>query len=79
MPDQLLLAIQIANGYGPQPGSWRMPGVDPRSYTDMDVFARYAQAAERGRSSWSSSPTPPRWRTTSPGRCRTTRSTRWWC
>jgi FMN-dependent oxidoreductase (nitrilotriacetate monooxygenase family) len=49
VPDQLLLAIQIANGYGSQPGSWRMPGVDPRSYTDMDVFARYAQAAERGK------------------------------
>ncbi|MGY2080123.1 NtaA/DmoA family FMN-dependent monooxygenase [Modestobacter sp. SYSU DS0657] len=46
---QLLLAIQIANGYGSQPGSWRMPGVDLSSYTDMDVFARHAQAAERGK------------------------------
>ncbi len=46
---QMLLAIQIANGYGSQPGSWRMPGVDPSSYTDMDVFARHAQAAERGK------------------------------
>src|SRR5918993_3544688 len=46
---QMLLAIQIANGYGSQPGSWRMPGVDPSSYTDMDTFERYAQAAERGK------------------------------
>ncbi|MBB3085513.1 NtaA/DmoA family FMN-dependent monooxygenase [Geodermatophilus sabuli] len=46
---QMLLAIQIANGYGAQPGAWRMPGVDPSSYTDMDQFVRYAQAAERGK------------------------------
>ncbi|MEU4777316.1 NtaA/DmoA family FMN-dependent monooxygenase [Micromonospora sp. NPDC023633] len=46
---QMLLAIQIANGYGAQPGAWRMPGVDPSSYTDMDTLVRYAQAAERGK------------------------------
>jgi FMN-dependent oxidoreductase (nitrilotriacetate monooxygenase family) len=46
---QMLLAIQLANGYGSQPGSWRMPGVDPDSYTDMDVLVRHAQAAERGK------------------------------
>jgi FMN-dependent oxidoreductase (nitrilotriacetate monooxygenase family) len=46
---QMLLAIQIANGYGAQPGAWRMSGVDPSSYTDMDVLVRYAQAAERGK------------------------------
>ncbi|WP_229070149.1 NtaA/DmoA family FMN-dependent monooxygenase [Actinoplanes sp. DH11] len=46
---QMLLAIQIANGYGAQPGAWRMPGVDPSSYTDMDAIVRYAQAAERGK------------------------------
>ncbi|GAB3605611.1 NtaA/DmoA family FMN-dependent monooxygenase [Conyzicola nivalis] len=45
----LLLALQIANGYGAQPGAWRMPGTDPSSYTDMDVFDRYARAAERGK------------------------------
>ena len=47
--NQMLLALQIANGYGAQPGAWRMPGVDPSSYTDMDVFVRYAQAAERAK------------------------------
>ncbi|CAB4916370.1 unannotated protein [freshwater metagenome] len=46
---QILLAIQIANGYGAQPGAWRMPGVDPSAYTDMDTLVRYAQAAERGK------------------------------
>ncbi|MGR6520287.1 NtaA/DmoA family FMN-dependent monooxygenase (plasmid) [Rhodococcus erythropolis] len=46
---QMLLALQVANGYGAQPGAWRMPGVDPSSYTDMDVLVRYAQAAERGK------------------------------
>lgn len=46
---QMLLALQIHNGYGAQPGAWRMPGVDPSSYVDMDVFDRYAQAAERGK------------------------------
>lgn len=46
---QMLLAIQIANAYGAQPGAWRMPGVDPSSYTDMDQIVGYAQAAERGK------------------------------
>jgi FMN-dependent oxidoreductase (nitrilotriacetate monooxygenase family) len=46
---RMLLALQVANGYGSQPGAWRMPGTDPSSYTDMDVFDRYAQAAERGK------------------------------
>ncbi|MEE6295235.1 NtaA/DmoA family FMN-dependent monooxygenase [Georgenia wangjunii] len=46
---QMVLALQVANGYGGQPGAWRFPGVDPSSYTDMDVLVRYAQAAERGK------------------------------
>ncbi|WP_328810520.1 NtaA/DmoA family FMN-dependent monooxygenase [Rhodococcus sp. NBC_00294] len=46
---QMLLALQVANGYGAQPGAWRMPGVDPSAYADMDVLVRYAQAAERGK------------------------------
>jgi FMN-dependent oxidoreductase (nitrilotriacetate monooxygenase family) len=46
---RMLLALQVANGYGSQPGAWRMPGTNPSSYTDMDVFDRYAQAAERGK------------------------------
>jgi len=46
---QMLLALQVANGYGSQTGAWRMPGVDPSSYVDMDILVRYAQAAERGK------------------------------
>ena len=44
----MLIGMQFGNGYGSQPGAWRMPGVDPASYADFDVMARHAQAAERG-------------------------------
>jgi len=44
----MLLGMQLGNGYGSQPDSWRMPGVDPASYVDFDIMARQAQAAERG-------------------------------
>ena len=47
--NKILLALQVANGYGSQPGAWRMPGADPASYGDMDVIVRHAQAAERGK------------------------------
>ncbi|WP_427007969.1 hypothetical protein [Pseudarthrobacter sp. H2] len=46
---QMLLCLQLTSGYGAQPGAWRLPGVNAPSYTDMDVFVRYAQAAERGK------------------------------
>jgi FMN-dependent oxidoreductase (nitrilotriacetate monooxygenase family) len=45
----MLLALQVANGYGSNPGAWRTPGADPSSYTDMDVMERHARAAERGK------------------------------
>jgi FMN-dependent oxidoreductase (nitrilotriacetate monooxygenase family) len=44
----MLLGLQFGNGYGSQPDSWRMPGVDPGSYVNFDVMARHAQVAERG-------------------------------
>ncbi|MCM6762886.1 NtaA/DmoA family FMN-dependent monooxygenase [Rathayibacter sp. ZW T2_19] len=44
----MLLGLQFGNGYGSQPDSWRMPGVDPAGYTDFDAMARHARAAERG-------------------------------
>lgn len=44
----MLLGLQFSNGYGSQPDSWRMPGVDPGSYSNFDAMARHAQAAERG-------------------------------
>ena len=46
---QMLIGMHFGNGYGSQPGAWRMPGVDPRSYTNFDAQVRYAQAAERGK------------------------------
>lgn len=45
----MLLCLQLTSGYGAQPGSWRVPGANLFSYTDMDQFVRYAQAAERGK------------------------------
>lgn len=49
MPRQMMIGMHFGNGYGSQPGSWRMPGVDPRSYTSFDEQVRHARAAERGK------------------------------
>lgn len=46
---QMIIGMHLGNGYGTQPGAWRMAGVDPRSYTNFDNLVRYAQAAERGK------------------------------
>ena len=45
----MLLGMQFTSGYGAAPGAWRLPGANLNSYTDMDQFVRYAQAAERGK------------------------------
>jgi len=44
---QMLIGLHLGNGYGSQPGAWRMPGVDPKSYTSFDARVKQAQAAER--------------------------------
>jgi FMN-dependent oxidoreductase (nitrilotriacetate monooxygenase family) len=49
MNNQLLIGLQLSNGYGTLPGAWRMPGTDPESYTSFDVRVKHAQAAERGK------------------------------
>ena len=49
MTRQMMIGMHFGNGYGSQPGAWRMPGVDPTSYTNFDNQVRYAQAAERGK------------------------------
>ena len=49
MSRQMMIGMHFGNGYGSQPGAWRMPGVDPRGYTNFDNQVRYAQAAERGK------------------------------
>jgi len=48
-PAQLLIGMQLGNGYGSQPGAWRVPGVDPTSYTSIEAKIRHAHAAERGK------------------------------
>ncbi len=49
MTRQMIIGMLFGNGYGSQPGAWRMPGVDPKNYTNFDSQVRYAQAAERGK------------------------------
>ncbi len=46
---QMLIGVHIGNGYGSQQGAWRMPGVDPQSYTSYDARIKQVQAAERGK------------------------------
>ncbi|WP_285189539.1 NtaA/DmoA family FMN-dependent monooxygenase [Rhodococcus sp. MEB041] len=46
---QMILGMQLGNGYGTQPTAWRAPGVDPSNYTSFDALVRYARAAERGK------------------------------
>ncbi len=45
----MLIGLSYGGGYGTQPGAWRMPGVDPKSYANFDVLVKHAQAAERGK------------------------------
>jgi len=45
----MLIGLHLGNGYGSQQGAWRMPGVDPLSYTSFDAWVKQAQAAERGK------------------------------
>lgn len=49
MTGKMIIGMQLGNGYGAQPGSWRMPGVDPMGYASFDAKVRHAQAAERGK------------------------------
>jgi FMN-dependent oxidoreductase (nitrilotriacetate monooxygenase family) len=49
IPAQLLIGMQLGNGYGSQPGAWRVPGVEPTSYTSLEAKIRHARAAERGK------------------------------
>ena len=49
MSSHMIIGMHLGNGYGSQPGAWRMPGTDPRSYTSFDARVRQAQAAERGK------------------------------
>lgn len=46
---QMILGMQLGNGYGSQGAAWRAPGVDVSNYTSFDAQVRYARAAERGK------------------------------
>ncbi len=46
---KMLIGLHLGNGYGSQSGAWRMPGVDPESYTSFDIRVKQAKAAERGK------------------------------
>jgi len=46
--DHMILGLALTNNFGAHSASWRMPHVDPRAYTDIDVTAKHAQTAERG-------------------------------
>jgi len=45
----MIIGMHLGNGYGSQPGAWRMPWVDPRNHACFDAKVRHAQAAERGK------------------------------
>jgi FMN-dependent oxidoreductase (nitrilotriacetate monooxygenase family) len=49
MTKKMIIGMHLGNGYGSQPGAWRMPGVDPQSYASFDAKVRHAKAAERGK------------------------------
>ncbi|MFJ2350554.1 NtaA/DmoA family FMN-dependent monooxygenase [Glutamicibacter sp. NPDC087673] len=46
---QMILGMQLGNGFGTHGAAWRGTGVDPANYADFDAHVRYAQAAERGK------------------------------
>jgi alkanesulfonate monooxygenase SsuD/methylene tetrahydromethanopterin reductase-like flavin-dependent oxidoreductase (luciferase family) len=46
---QMLIGLHFGNGYGSQPGAWRMPGLDPESYTSFDARLTQARAAGHGK------------------------------
>lgn len=46
---KMLIGMGYTNGYGAQLDAWRMPAVDPKSYSDFDIIVKHAQAAERGK------------------------------
>jgi FMN-dependent oxidoreductase (nitrilotriacetate monooxygenase family) len=49
MARHMIIGMHLGNGYGALAGAWRMPGVDPASYTSFDAKVLQAQVAERGK------------------------------
>lgn len=46
---QMILGVALPNNFGAHPAAWRMPHIDPQTYTDLSVTIDHVQAAERGR------------------------------
>ncbi|MCY8231666.1 NtaA/DmoA family FMN-dependent monooxygenase [Priestia endophytica] len=44
----MLLGVALGNNFGLHPAAWRMPHVDPGSYTNIDATVEQARTAERG-------------------------------
>lgn len=44
----MILGVALPNNFGAHPAAWRMPHIDPKSYTDLSVTIEHVQAAERG-------------------------------
>jgi FMN-dependent oxidoreductase (nitrilotriacetate monooxygenase family) len=44
----MILGVGLANNFGMHPATWRMPHVDPGSYTNIDATVEQARTAERG-------------------------------
>lgn len=46
--DHIIFGTVLGNNFGAHHGTWRMPHVDPSSYTNIDATLQQARAAERG-------------------------------
>lgn len=46
--DKMIIGVVFGNNFGVHPGTWRMPHVDPASYTNIDATVEQARKAERG-------------------------------
>ena len=44
----MILGVGLANNFGMHPATWRMPHVDPGSYTSIDATVEQVRTAERG-------------------------------
>ena len=44
----MILGVTLGNNFGTHPATWRMPHVDPGSYTNIDATVEQARTAERG-------------------------------
>ncbi|ANY66208.1 nitrilotriacetate monooxygenase [Paenibacillus sp. BIHB 4019] len=46
---KMQLALQMVSGYGAEFSAWRMPGTDPKAYTNTDSYVERAKIAEKGK------------------------------